>query len=123
MINNQFTKKTFILFQMVFQMFAASFIFAASVKLTWDANTESDLNGYKIYIGFQSKTYTNVIDVGNTTSYEMMGLESGKTYFFALTAYDFVQENALYKIAVVITINFLEFQTKGVQMMQKQSSG
>ncbi len=89
----------------------------------WQKITCQLLNSYKIYIGFQPKTYTNVIDVGSTTSYEMMGLESGKTYFFALTAYDFVQEDALYKIAVVITINFLEFQNKGVQMMQKQSSG
>lgn len=61
--------------------------------LTWDANHQEDLAGYKIYYGTEPGNYTEVIDVGLTESPEkprflVKNLEKGKTYFFAVTAYD-----------------------------------
>ena len=38
---------------------------AENVTLGWDPNTESDLNGYKIYYGPASANYTNTVDVGD----------------------------------------------------------
>ncbi len=61
--------------------------FAYTVTLSWDANTESDLAGYKVYYGTSSRNYTETIDVGNTTTYQITGLSEG-TYYFAVTAYD-----------------------------------
>ncbi len=58
------------------------------VKLGWDANTESDLAGYKIYTGTVSGTYTNIIDVHNVTEFTIPNLTVDTTYFFAATAYD-----------------------------------
>jgi len=64
------------------------------VTLSWVAPTTkvdgtplTNLAGYKIYYGLASGAYTNVIDVGNTTNYQIKGLDSG-TYYFAVTAYD-----------------------------------
>ena len=59
-----------------------------SVKVTWDANTEPDLAGYKLYMGNQPGDYTAPIDVGNVTEYQVSDLPENTTYYFAVTAYD-----------------------------------
>lgn len=66
---------------------APSAVHAGEVKLAWDANTESDLAGYRIYYGNASGTYQSTVDVGNVTSYTVTGLGDGLLYFFAVTAY------------------------------------
>ena len=58
------------------------------VTLAWDANTEPNLAGYKIYYGTASGAYTVTIDVGNITTCTITGLQPGATYYFAATAYD-----------------------------------
>lgn len=60
----------------------------ASVTLTWNANSESDLQGYRVYYGTSSRNYTTNTDVGNVTSYTVSGLATGATYYFAITALD-----------------------------------
>src|SRR5687768_18142310 len=54
---------------------------AGDVKLAWDANTESDLAGYRIYYGNASGTYQSNVDVGNVTAYTITGLQDGLLYF------------------------------------------
>lgn len=66
------------------QLFANS-----GVTVSWDANTESDLSGYKVHYGRSSRNYDNVIWVGNLTSYQVLGLQGGQRYYFAVTALDF----------------------------------
>jgi hypothetical protein len=61
--------------------------FAADVTLAWDANSETDLAGYKVYYGTSSGNYPNVINVGKVTTYTVASLGPG-TYFFAVTAYN-----------------------------------
>jgi hypothetical protein len=61
---------------------------ATSATLTWTANTESDLAGYKVYSGTQSGVYGPPISVGKVTSHILTNLTKGTTYFFTITAYD-----------------------------------
>ena len=62
--------------------------FGAELNLAWDANTEPDLAGYKIYYGIASGDYSHSIDVGNITEYTVLDLDDGGTYYLAATAYD-----------------------------------
>jgi hypothetical protein len=62
----------------------------SSATLTWNANTENDLAGYRVYRATTSGTYgapIATIPVGSIT-YQATGLISGTTYFFTVTAYD-----------------------------------
>lgn len=56
--------------------------------LEWDPNSESDLAGYRMYVGTASGEYGEPIDVGLTTTYTVTGLLPGRTYYFAVTAYN-----------------------------------
>jgi hypothetical protein len=60
----------------------------ATVNLAWNANTESDLAGYKVYVGTSSGVYTTTYTVGNVINYTVTGLAPGNVYYFAVTAYD-----------------------------------
>jgi hypothetical protein len=59
-----------------------------TATLTWDANTETDVTGYNVYMGTQSGLYGPPMSVGNTTSYTVGNLTGGRTYYFSLTAVD-----------------------------------
>ncbi len=61
---------------------------AGGLVVVWDANTEPDVAGYKIYYGTAPSTYTQVIDVGNKTSHLIDNLQEGVTYYLVVTAYD-----------------------------------
>ncbi|MBK8183426.1 MAG: fibronectin type III domain-containing protein [Candidatus Competibacteraceae bacterium] len=65
--------------------------FAKQVTLAWDANTERNAAGYRLYYGLSSRAYTSIRDVGDQTSYTLSDLEEDKTYYFAVTAYNFKQ--------------------------------
>jgi len=69
---------------------------SSSATLNWNANTETDLAGYKIYIGTQSGTYGAPIILGRATTYQITNLTIGTTYFFSITAYDKARNESPY---------------------------
>lgn len=60
--------------------------------LTWDANTEPDLAGYRVYQSNVSGEYTNMIqEQGLTTTYSGTITEDSDTettFYFVVTAFD-----------------------------------
>lgn len=66
--------------------------FSSQHTISWNANTESDLSGYRVYVGRATGDYDPLgtglsQDVGNVTSHLFTITDSG-AYFFAVTAYD-----------------------------------
>ena len=62
---------------------------AAIVRISWNANTESDLEGYRVFYGTSHGSYSYVINVGRRTTIDVSGLAAGTTYSLAVTAFDF----------------------------------
>jgi hypothetical protein len=67
----------------------------SQIQLSWnppttraDGSPLTDIAGYTIHYGQRSRTYTFAKLVGNQTSAGLSGLVPGRTYFFAVTAYD-----------------------------------
>jgi fibronectin type 3 domain-containing protein len=61
-----------------------------SVVLAWDAgaSTSSGPVRYRVYVGGDSRAYTNVMDAGYALQYAVTNLVQGATYYFAVTAVD-----------------------------------
>ena len=74
---------------------------ADQATLAWEPNKEPDLAGYKIYRGLESGVYTDMVDVGNKTTYTVTGLLTDTTYFFVLTAYDLSSNESGYSEEVL----------------------
>ncbi len=56
------------------------------IKLYWDPPAQEGISGYKLHIGYESKKYETVIDVGNVTE-KLLELEDNETYYIACTSY------------------------------------
>lgn len=56
--------------------------------VSWNPNSESDLAGYQVLHGTTSGVYTDLVDVGNVTSYQWGGLVPGFTHYWVVRAYD-----------------------------------
>jgi hypothetical protein len=85
----------------------------SSVSLQWNPNTDPSVIGYNLYYGGASRSYTNMIPVGNTTNAVVGGLTEGKTYFFAVTAYDAYGDESDYSDETVYIIPGLLVMTPG----------
>ena len=102
-------KKLIIILAIVFMAFTASTAFGATnVSLQWDANTESDLAGYKIYRSAVSGVYSSGAEVGDvaapTVQFTDNNVPDG-TWFWVATAYDTFGNESEYSNEVTDTLN------------------
>lgn len=101
MIQTRFIAPLIILITILIFPLSAS---ADALLVSWEANAEPDLAGYKVYYGLESRNYETYIDVGNVTSYLLDGLDYGHTYYVAVTAYDTLGNDSGYSEEVWATI-------------------
>lgn len=82
---------------------------AADVTLAWDANAESDLEGYGVYfqrvdsgLSYDLYGYVGVDELSdaNSPTFTVTGLQQGATYYFAVTAYDAAGNESAYSAPV-----------------------
>lgn len=78
--------KSFLLLSFILTIHGIAYAF--QLTLAWDPNHEPDLAGYKVHYGKLSRNYEFSVDVGKNESVVISGLVMGKTYYFAVTAYD-----------------------------------
>lgn len=65
---------------------------AGAAILAWDAS--SGATGYRLYYGTNSGQYAWNVNVGTNLTATVIGLTSGRTYFFGVTAYNSTAESA-----------------------------
>jgi len=73
---------------MLFVFVLPALALAGSATVRWQANTEPDLQEYRVYAGTSSRTYGAPVPVGKVTSYTAGNLQEGVTYYFSVTAVD-----------------------------------
>jgi hypothetical protein len=61
--------------------------FAEIIRLTWNANTEPNLGGYRLSYGTSPGVHPTTVDVGNQTTTQVAGLVPGQRYYFVVRAY------------------------------------
>ncbi len=102
-------------------------LYAGSLQISWNENTEQDLAGYRIYYGLSSQAYTDTIDVGNVTHYTVGGLVDGETYYVAVTAYDFSGNESEFSDQVFATVGThniaAAYTTEGVAITWDEVNG
>ena len=76
---------------------------AATVVLAWNANSESNLAGYRVHYGTASAPYEYLVDVATPTA-AIPDLENGVTYTFAVTAYNTAGVESEYSTPLSYTI-------------------
>lgn len=75
-----------------------------SVTLAWDASPDSIVEGYRVYWGGASGSYTNSATVGNVTNATIANLVKGAKYYFAATAYATSGDESLFSNEATYTV-------------------
>ena len=78
-------------------------------RLAWDANSESDLAGYKVYSGVTPRVYS--ANVSTTDLFKVVkGLDNGLTWYHAVTAYDQTGNESTFsaEVSKLVTVSVLQ---------------
>jgi len=68
----------------------AKAVSSSSAQVSWAAGTSTvpfTLTGYRVYYGLDPNNLSNVYSAGTSTTATISNLQSGQTYYFAVTAY------------------------------------
>ena len=96
---------------------------ARSVTLAWDPSPESNLAGYRLKYGNSSGSYTQTVDVGNTTSATVPELLEGNTYYFTVTAINSSSMESVPSNEVSVTVTVSVNQPPSVALTSPVDGG
>ena len=105
-------------------IFFANLALAGSATVSWNANTESDLAGYKIYYGTSPRTgtdpktcglcgYSTSTNVGKVTNYVFSNLTNNQTYYFSVSAYDTLNNESAFSSQVSKYVSIMSADLNG----------
>ena len=87
---------------------------AGQVVLEWDFNSEPEISGYIIHWGATSRNYSESVDVGNQNRYTLSGLNDGSSYYFSVTAYDWLGNESGYSNEAYATVTAVDSDKDGL---------
>lgn len=61
---------------------------ASTIELSWDADSEPDLAGYRVYRSENAGQFVKIAEVTDIPAYSDRAVQSGKAYRYAVTAFD-----------------------------------
>jgi hypothetical protein len=98
----------------------SSFVLAGDVTLAWDASAGTIVpTGYKIHYGIESGSYTDSVDVGNTTQGTVTGITNGVLYYYAATAYT-AEKESVFSEEISYVLPLVSTSMGNVQKMRKK---
>jgi hypothetical protein len=90
----------------VLMLLVATVAYAKIIGFAWDANTETDLAGYKMYCGSTSGgPYTFVKSVTQPITTTTNDFTTSGTYYCVLTAYDSSGNESGYSNQVMVVVD------------------
>jgi hypothetical protein len=89
---------------------------AAVITLGWLPDQSQNVSGYKVHYGLSPGNYSQVVNVGNTTSATISGLSGGIVYYFAVGSYNQFGESAYSNIVAtpLVQIQGITFACTGI---------
>ena len=75
-----------------------------SIELAWDADTEPDLRGYRIYRAEGDGPFERIADLGGTPSYSDRTVKAGRRYRYSVSAIDQVGNESPLSKSVEVTL-------------------
>jgi fibronectin type III domain protein/VCBS repeat protein len=76
---------------------------AQSVTLAWNPTSGPSVAGYRVHESTSTGTYTQTISVGNATTATISNLTAGRTYYFAVCAYNSAGVESAYSNQISFT--------------------
>ena len=86
-------------------LFAVHPAYAGQATVAWDANPDPAVAGYMVYYSQTSGNYSGKIDAGKQTAYTVPNLQDGRTYYYAVTAYDLARAESAFSNEVSATVS------------------
>ncbi len=82
--------------------FCCSVSYAEDVNISWAANSETNIAGYKIHYGITEDVLDTVVDAGNVLTYTLP-LNVGK-FYITITAYDTDANESDYSYTIIYVV-------------------
>src|ERR1017187_9444097 len=94
-------RRSLVVLIIVLSLFSRPSTWAASVSLAWDPSPAPTVAGYELFYGLASGDYASSIDAGTNTSVTVPDLTPGVTYYFAILAYDSIQDESPFSSEII----------------------